>query len=122
MYRFILSRLSLSGINPFVWGLEHEYEKRVKKAGQFIRNRVVRNLSDPTRVHGPSQPGEYPHADTGRLRNDVFFSMVSKQEGIIGTRLDYGAIHETGARPFLSRTLQEHRSEINEIMTGRVRL
>jgi hypothetical protein len=49
-----------------------EYVKRLWECGTVIQNDLKRKLSTPTRSAGPSKPGEYPHADTGALRNSIF--------------------------------------------------
>ena len=73
-------------------------ELRLKKSGEYITNRVKENLSVAGRKEGPSKPGEFPHANTGRLRNSIFwrFSPDKPMRVIIGTPLKYGLWLEAG--------------------------
>lgn len=102
-------------------------EKMLLQAGQYLRGRVVKNISIPTSIHGPSKPGEFPHADTGRLRQSIFCDKapgpyifgVQTMEVRIGTNLNYGLYHEyvTG-RSFLRRTLYESMPQLKALFRG----
>ena len=102
---------------------------RVKIAAEFLRGRVVRNISRPVfkfknkagrTVVDPasrSKPGEFPKADTTRLMKDIFWKMEHKHSAIIGTTLDYGLILETRMnRSFLRRSLNENLPTIRAIL------
>ncbi len=68
-------------------------------ATELLKRRVVENLSQPTRTLGPSKEGDYPHADTGRLRNSIFANVdESRLTGIVGTNLAYGVWLEWGVQ------------------------
>lgn len=104
-------------------------QARVKLASQLLRDAVVKNISDPVRkFKGPrsgrlqvdpasrSKPGEFPKADTTRLRKDIFWE-VDGLEGRVATTLDYGLILETKMnRSFLVRTQREKRNMLAAIL------
>jgi phage gpG-like protein len=97
-------------------------ELGIQAAAHHLRNQVVKNISIPTAVEGPSQPGEMPHADTGRLRQSISLGKVGELEWAVGTDVDYGLIHETGDRPFLRPTAYQELPrmvKIIEKVTGR---
>ncbi len=78
------------------------------------------NIDIPTDVYGPSDPGEYPHRDSGDLQKDIYvngpFDMGSAIVGDVGTTMDYGVLHEVTDRPFLRRTLHESQRELGRII------
>jgi hypothetical protein len=108
--------------------------QRLKLAGQITRDQIVRNISRPVRKYkGPrsgriqvdpasrSKPGEFPKADTTRLRKDIFWELRGKETVIVGTTLDYGAILETRMdRSFLRRTVRESERMITNMLVGRL--
>ncbi len=72
---------------------------RVMTASEHLRNRVIKNLSVSSRSFGRSKPGQFPRADTGRLRNSIFKRMVQgKLAGQVGTNLNYGLWLEYGTK------------------------
>lgn len=106
---------------------------RVKLAAQFLRDRVVKNISTPVdragpgrdakgrftkgKVVGRSKPGEYPRAETTRLMKDIFWEMDGPMSAVVGTTLDYGAYLEFKLdRSFLRRTLREQRNGLRRIL------
>lgn len=102
-------------------------EKQLLQAGHWLRGQVVKNISTPTSLFGPSKKGEFPHADTGRLRQSIF---VSKGQGPVifghptheirvGTNLSYGLLLEyvTG-RSYLRRTLRESMPRLRSHFRG----
>lgn len=94
-----------------------QYVKKLHLMSEYVRTRTVLNISIPTATYGPSKPGEYPHADTGRMRNDVFRNVNANElYAIVATSLDYGKKHEifTG-RSWLRRTLKEQIGAIRKI-------
>lgn len=69
----------------------------LKLALQVVSDQTKRNVSISSRSSGPSKPGEFPHANTGRLRNSIFWSVDEKLlTGIVGTPLMYGVWLEYG--------------------------
>jgi hypothetical protein len=74
-----------------------EMVRRLELAGAMVQAQVQRNVSTSARTGGPSSPGEYPHADTGRLRNSIFYEVdEAALLVIIGTPLKYGLYLEYG--------------------------
>lgn len=92
-------------------------EQRLKEAGPAVANQVKQNLSVPTATAGPSSPGDFPHAETGNLRDSVFWKIVSDRKGLAmfvgasakdGSGFDYAMYHEfVSGRSYLRRTLAE---------------
>lgn len=118
---------------------------RVALASEFIRSKVVYNISRPvtktliTSITGTSSggtrnryhvlitnrslPGEYPKADTTLLMRTIFTHVVSItpdiHDGYIGTPIDYGLILETQMnRSFLKRTFFENWVKMVAIVKG----
>jgi hypothetical protein len=105
--------------------------QRVVLATEYLKNKVIRNLSVPVgrgrggRVTERSQPGEFPRADTTLLMKTIFTDYAGSPsegadtewvEGYVGTPLDYGLILETEMdRSFLQRTLYEEADRLQEI-------
>jgi hypothetical protein len=74
-----------------------EVVRRLYRSGEIVKNHIVRNLSTSTRSEGPSLPGEYPHTDTGKLRQNIFISVDEVNlTATIGTNLLYGLWLELG--------------------------
>ena len=107
---------------------------RVAWAAQTLRDRVVININDPVRRYtGPrsgrvqvdptsrSKPGEFPKADTTRLRTDIFWQREVRSgspSAIVGTTLDYGLRLELHMnRSFLRRTMNDFLPRIKQILT-----
>lgn len=89
----------------------------LRVAVEMVRARVVENISVPTRTAGPSVPGEFPHADTGKLRQSIFGDVnAAALTGIVGTPLTYGRYHEMHERPFLTTSLYEMQPAIRRLM------
>jgi len=103
--------------------LEAEFDRRIQTLCEELRGRIVKNISVPTATNGPSRPGEFPHADTGRLRQTIFWKKVGKLRYVLGTPLYYGMLHEfkTG-RSFLRRTTIENQALIRRILVSKVRI
>lgn len=96
-----------------------EMRKRVAKAAEYLVSKIKQNLSIPTRTAGPSQPGEFPHADTGRLRNDIYWRFVDDVIAQAGSNLDYALRLEYEMdRSFLRRTLWEEWPTLRRILEG----
>lgn len=112
--------------------------QRVVAVTEYLREKVVRNISVPvvkqivvtptgtrTRVTERSKPGEFPRADTTLLRKTIFSDIKEPAPGIcdgfVGTPLEYGVVLELQKdRSFLVRTLEEERPKIVQMLTGRL--
>jgi hypothetical protein len=92
---------------------------RLNYVAEHLRGKIVRNLSTPTRTHGPSKVGEFPHADTGKLRQSIFVGRADPGDknpsALVGTNLIYGRVHEI-KRSFLRRTLYEEFPVMRQIV------
>jgi len=112
-------------------------KQRVTLATEFLRNKIIENISKPVKkerrkskkagkvrtvVTERSKPGEFPRADTTRLRKSIFGVVKETPSGVfgyIGTPLDYGLILELKLdRSFLRRTFNEEWSRILAILNG----
>ena len=94
----------------------------VAGTGEKSAGGVVPSQGKKKKVYGafPSQPGEPPHKQTGRLRGSVFYEVVDLAARV-GTNLRYGRWLELGtskmaARPWLRRSLAECRARIRDIL------
>lgn len=138
----------------FRWFLDEVSDKvsltmkqRVRMATEFLRDKVVRNISRPvtktvhtywvqegsklkkrqrTVVSNRSKPGEFPKADTTLLMKSIFGEVRDVAPGVcdgfVGTPLDYGLELELRMnRSFLVRTLREERGTIDKILTGPIK-
>ena len=91
--------------------------KKLKLAAEATANQVKRNIS----IGRPaSKPNEFPHVDTGRLRQSIFWTMRGSTTAIVGTPVKYGLYLEVGTRhmaprPYLRRTLSEMQGKIERI-------
>lgn len=107
--------------------------KRVRIAGELLRDRIVVNLSRPVRKYksrrtgriavdpaSRSKPGEFPRADTTRLMKSIFHEHdAATATSRVGTNLKYGVILEFRMnRSFIRRTLNEIRSQLMLIVRG----
>lgn len=92
-------------------------EQRLREIGPEVQAQVQRNLSVPTAMAGPSDPGEYPHGVTFNLRESVYWKIVSDRKRLamfVGASaksadgFDYATYHEyVSGRSYLRRTLAE---------------
>lgn len=70
---------------------------KIRLACEFVKVQVQRNISVSARAAGPSEPGDYPHANIGRLRQSIFAEYdESDMSGIVGTTMLYGLWLEYG--------------------------
>jgi hypothetical protein len=116
-------------------GLSLTMRQRVRLATEHLKSQVVRNISTPvvksqgTRsgrivVTERSKPGEFPRADTTQLLKTIISDVVETSKGVfdgfVGTPLSYGVILEVSEldRKFLTRTLNEERDVIEQMLTG----
>ena len=112
--------------------------KRVDIAAQYLRDRIVQNISIPvdkqvSKVTGKvivtkrSKPGQYPRADTTLLKKTIFKDVRGRGDVVdafVGTPLDYGLILETSKRlnrSFLLRTFNKERRNIVRIIDGPIK-
>lgn len=78
------------------WAKEQALDKLMLIC-EVVKVQAQRNVSKSTSALGPSLPGEFPHADTGYLRNSIFWDVnKNKMTGIVGTSVKYGLWLETG--------------------------
>jgi len=101
--------------------LRTEMSKRLDMAGAYLRAEVVKNISLPTRTLGPSLVGEYPHADTGKLRQSIFTQRTSPTTLIVGSSLVYAKVHEYKGRSFFRRTIFERAAQLAKILGAPIR-
>ena len=98
--------------------------KEVRRAGLDIEGQAKLNiqqspasgriytLSNPSRKHQASAPGEPPATDLGDLVNSIAFKMVGELTGVVEVGSDHGAVQEFGgknmaARPYLGPAVQQ---------------
>jgi hypothetical protein len=92
----------------YQWGTFYWYGKEVREAvrkhfrlkvyqaAEKVRAQVQRNVSASSKT-GRSMPGDFPHADTGALRNSVFATVnPATLSFTVGTSLLYGYYLEFG--------------------------
>lgn len=99
-------------------------ERRLALCAEAVRGEAVRSVSVPTSTEGPSLPGDPPHADTGKLRQSIFWKMIDKSTAIVGSALKYAFWLELGTsdmagRPFLVPALYRMRDTIARILGGK---
>ncbi len=108
----------------FIKKLEDDINESMEICGVVLRDEVVKNISTPTRTHGPSLPGEFPHADSGTLKKSIFWN-VANFVLTVGSTLKYAWFLEVGTsrmapRPFLVPTFEKFRKKLRKIVeTGR---
>lgn len=102
--------------------LGRQMRRRIIVATAVLKAEVQKALSIPTRVEGPSDPGEIPHRFDGLLIKSIFGDVLpstgNETEGRVGTKLNYGVFHEITDRPFLRPTLDAMRPTLASILTG----
>lgn len=111
--------------------VEMTLRQRVALAAEFLRSKIVTNISRPvTKLPGGkatdrSKPGEFPKADTTQLMKTIFWEVSPEQDpeiwAIVGTPLDYGLILEVSStlnRTYLKRTLLENLDTVKAMLTG----
>lgn len=108
--------------------LRRQLEIAMFKAVNHLEGRVKRNISGASPPR--SAPGEFPHVDSGRLRQSIA-SEVDVIPGVavvgrVGTNVEYAPYLEFGtarmaARPFLRPTLRKELRRIRNILIGRRR-
>lgn len=122
-------------INEVVRKVHMTLKQRVRLATEYLKNRVVINISRPVtktvtggrvKVSNRSLPGEFPKADTTNLLKTIFGVIKDEgggvYDGYVGTPVDYGVILELEMdRSFLVRSLNEEKETISKIVTGPIR-
>lgn len=84
-------------VDEFGFHVQRVVIGNLRLACQVVADQTKRNISISSRSAGPSKPGEFPHANTGRLRNSIFWSVDEITAiGIVGTTLFYGVALEFG--------------------------
>jgi hypothetical protein len=125
-----------TNVKPLLDTVAFTMRERVRIATEYLRNKVVLNISRPVtkysgrisgriQVKDRSKAGEFPKADTTMLLKNIFGSTANMGggvwEGYVGTTLDYGAILETSEnlnRKYLSTTMLEETETIVGILSG----
>lgn len=100
----------------YVARVKTEMNRRLDAAGEYLRGKIVRNISLPTSIYGPSKVGEYPHADSGKLRQSIYSRQTSPGVQEVGSPLPYAYHLETKGRSFIFRTFKEERPALRRIM------
>ena len=98
-----------------------EQKKRVNKAAIFLESYIKKSFGT-----SPSQPGDPPGVDTGRLRNSIAHEIEEQLWDIIGrvgTNVEYARDLELGnkqikPRPYLRRAIEENKRELVNILAG----
>ena len=109
----------------FLEKLEKEEAQRLKRASIFLTNEVKKQLGTKSPPH--SDPGEYPHLETGELRRSIAWEVDDKALiGRVGTNKIYGRYLEKGTnnmeeRPFLQPTLEANQSNIVRILGKKIK-
>lgn len=106
----------------FLRNARSEMLTRLKTVGVMVSSEVKRNISVSTRAFGPSEPGEFIHADTGRLRSSVSYKVTETSIipfVTIGTPVFYGKILEDlMGRLFLRATVKTLQNLIRHILAS----
>jgi phage gpG-like protein len=95
---------ALAGGGRFVWygselaeAMRQDMIRRLYLAASIVLAQCKVNIAISARAQGPSKEGEYPHADTGLLRNSLFLEVDEKNlTAMVGTNLIYGLYLEYG--------------------------
>jgi hypothetical protein len=109
--------------------------QRTKLAAEFLKNKIVLNISKPVGrgvgssgrvvVTERSKSGEFPRAETTLLMRTIFRDHSVGNgwaEGYVGTPIDYGLKLELQMnRSFFVRTLTEELGTVRRILTGPIK-
>jgi hypothetical protein len=129
-------------INEVSDKVELTLSRRVRLATEFLKNKVVLNISIPVEkermrvgkkgqrryrmvVTKRSKPGEFPRAETAQLMRTIFRTSKTGRgwsEGYVGSPLDYSLRLELKLnRSFLVRTLREELGTVRRILSGPIK-
>ena len=103
--------------------IHDEQKKRVLEAAIFLESYIKKSFGT-----SPSQPGEPPGVDTGRLRASITHEIEEALWDIIGrvgTNVEYARYLELGTRkmsprPYLRRAIEENKQELVNILSGKI--
>ena len=103
--------------------IENKLKLKLKLAAVLYADQVKRNISKSARSSGHSKEGQFPHLDTGKLRQSIQVGTVKNLRVQIGAHVDYAKALELGtskmgARPFLRPTLNTMKKQIANIVRG----
>ena len=101
--------------------IEKPMRLKLKLAALMYADQVKKNISKSARSSGHSKAGQFPHLDTGKLRQSIQVGTVKNNSVQIGAHVDYAKALELGtskmaARPFLRPTLNMMRKQIVKII------
>lgn len=99
---------------------------RVNVAALYLTEKIKENISVP--VFPRSLPGNFPHMETGELRESIVFDIVTTEAGVeavVSSSIPYADYLERGtrtmaARPFFRRTFLENEQYIVDVMANGV--
>lgn len=97
---------------PTMTNVKKKVAMRLRLAGDMITSKVKQNINISTRRNGPSEPGNFPHKDTGKLQQSIQAEQPDGWSVTVGAYVDYALGLELGtskvaARPFLRPTFNE---------------
>ena len=101
--------------------IREKLAKRLEAAAAILQATIVKSLAVSWRTHGPSKPGEQPHARTGLLMKSIFYSVEPESlTAIVGTSLKYGMFLELGThkmrpRPFIRPAVEKCRERLQKL-------
>ena len=109
--------------DKIVADLRRDMKRRLALAGQVVADQIRKNISVATSSAGPSAPGGFPHADTGKLRQSIEYKMEGDDTVLVGSPLVYARHLELGTstmapRPFIRRTIRQMVRVIDKILWG----
>lgn len=104
--------------------LKAEVKRVISVSGRTVSFHTTRtgNVKKTLGAKGssPSEPGEPPHKQTGRLIRSLFSKLANRGKAVRvggkGAALEYGT-RKMAARPFLRSTLAKMQSQLASILT-----
>lgn len=101
----------------FLEKFRQAWMKRLYLAAAHVQAKIQSNISRASRDGGRSKAGEYPKADTGRLRQSIFFEVDTQHmTAVVGTPLEYGLMLEYGTRS--ARTIVPKKGKVLSWVDG----
>lgn len=114
-----------SNLRQVLRDIDKKETKHRKEALKHVARKMRKNLNK----RGVSSFGQYPGRRTGMLKKSIGFRArgPEKKTSIVGTKskiahlleFGHGDGKERNKRPFISRTLQEEKDNIEKIMSTR---